>query len=236
VKPDTVSRALGRFKDMGDNRSTPTGAGLERRMARAHTGYSWVAEFHNGLLSGYGYCLTLVRGLVVADAVDRLGGEDTGEARDLEGLVDHAFDTQTSSDFRSTSAGLSEVDGWALIFEPNGFLGVNPTVAQRLATDSLLVSHFRNVNAHGRFSWWERGEPQLVFDPLFPSQRDGPRADDAVPILIAAGFEVEDRPDRPLDGTLAATFAFAERLTGVVVTADLLATTLYTVVQAPMPR
>lgn len=71
---------------------------------------------------------------------------------------------------------------------------------------------------------------------MFPSRREGPRADDVVPMLLAAGFKVEDQPNRPLDGTLAATFAFAERLTGVVVTADLLATTGYTVVQAPMPH
>jgi Family of unknown function (DUF6461) len=135
----------------------------------------------------------------------------------------------------STSAGLSNVNGWALIFESNGFLGVTPTVAERLASDGLLVSHFRNVNAHGRFSWWERGKPQLEFDPLFPSQRDGPQAEDAVPMLLAAGFEVEDRPGRPLDGTLAATFAFAERLTGVAVTADLLTRAPYAVVRTPMP-
>jgi hypothetical protein len=205
-------------------------------MATARADYSWVAAFHHGLLSASGYCLTLVRGIAVADAVERLGGEDTGAIQDLEGLVDYVFDTQTSSDFRSTSAGLSEADGWTLIFEPNGFLGVTPTVAERLASDGLLVSHFRNVNAHGRFLWWEEGAPQLEFDPLFPYQRDGPRAEVAVPMLLAAGFEVQDRPGRRLDGTLAATFAFAERLTGVVVTADLLTTIPYTVVQAPMPR
>jgi hypothetical protein len=205
-------------------------------MPSAHADYLWVAEFHNGLLSQVGYCLSLVRGIPIADAVERLGGEDVGDIRDLTGLVDHAFDTQSSSDFQATSAGVIEVDGWALIFEPNGFLGVTPTVAERLARDTLLVSHSRNVNAHGRFTWWERGERQLEFDPLFSYERHGPRANDAVPMLVAAGFEVAHQPGRPLDGTLPATFALADRLTDVAVTADLLTTTGYTVVQAPLPR
>ncbi|HET6949441.1 MAG TPA: DUF6461 domain-containing protein, partial [Acidimicrobiales bacterium] len=72
-------------------------------------------------------------------------------------------------------------------------------------------AHFRNVNHDGRFSWWEEGESQLEFDPLFPSRREGSRADEAVPTLLAAGFEVDDRPNRRLNGTLAATFALAER-------------------------
>ena len=164
-------------------------------MATAHSDYSWVTEFHNGLLSISGYCLTLVSGTTVADAIARLGGEDTGEIQDLEGLVDNAFETQSSSGFRSTSAGLCRVSGWTLVFEPNGFLGVTPTVAERLASDGVLVSHFRNVNAHGQFAWWERGEPQLKFDPLLPSQRHGPQAQEMVATLRAAGSRWKTRQD-----------------------------------------
>ena len=40
-------------------------------------------ELHDRLLSVSGYCLTLLRGIAVADAIERLGGNDTGEIRDL---------------------------------------------------------------------------------------------------------------------------------------------------------
>jgi hypothetical protein len=108
------------------------------------------------------------------------------------------------------------------MFEDNGFIGVTLEVMEPVSAGTEVVSHFRNVNALSAFLWLEDGRRALSFDPLFPRERQGTKAAEIEPELVAAGFDMSDGSDRDLSPTTTATFALAERISGVPVTAELL--------------
>jgi Family of unknown function (DUF6461) len=200
--------------------------------------YGWVSGFRNGLMN-VGYCLTLVEGVDELEAGVRLGATSMGEHVALDELMDRSLDIQIEAGFRSFGVGITTIEGWALLFEVNGFLGVNPTVASRLSSGTVLVSHHRNVNAVGRFVWWDRGALELGFDPLFPTQREGLQAETCGPQLTSAGFDLEPRDsfDAPMRfDPLASAFALCHAITGTGVTGEVLDSTIYDLVVAPIPR
>ena len=183
-----------------------------------------------------GYCLTLVDGIDAHEAGVRLGATSTGEHVGLDELTDRSFEIQTEAAFRSLGVGITSTDGWTLLLEINGWLGV---FASRLSAGCVLVSHYRNVNADGRFAWWDDGDLVLGFDPLFPTRREGSRAETCRPLLTGAGFDLEPRDsfDAPLRfNPLASAFALAHAITGIGVTDETLDSTTYELVVAPVPR
>ena len=123
---------------------------------------------------------------------------------------------------RQLLVAVRQLSGWALMFEDNGFIGVTEELMEPVSAGTEMVSHFRNVNALSTFLWLEDGGCALSFEPLFPRERQGTRATEIEPELVAAGFDMSDGSDRDLSQTTTATFALAERVTGIPVTEELL--------------
>jgi hypothetical protein len=237
LRPPEVNASGARRRE-----SLPLAERVARRMAACGVAataedYAWVPGFHNRLMT-VGYCLTLVEGIDAHEAGARLGAASTGERVGLDALADRSHDIQTESGFRRLAVGITATEGWALLLlEINGWLGVYPT--STLSSGCSLVSHYRNVNADGRFAWWHDGELVLGFDPLFPTDREGSRAETCGPQLTSAGFDLEPRDsfDAPMRfDPLASAFALCHAITGTGVTGEVLDSTTYELVIAPVPR
>jgi hypothetical protein len=121
------------------------------------------------------------------------------------------------------------------MIEPNGYLGTLDEVSAPLSQGSEVVSHFCNVNAADHFSWFVDGELRLRFEPLFPHARDGVDPDGAVDAMREAGFDLREAEDQGFAWTTEAAFAFAERLTGVRLTPELLAHAEFVCAKVPIP-
>ncbi|MGW1883651.1 DUF6461 domain-containing protein [Streptomyces sp. NPDC001970] len=185
------------------------------------------------------YCLTLVRGLAPEELLTRLGAADRGvRMTGTRGLVEAAHEAWDGGD--SQFVGVTTSQGWALMIEPNGYVGTLDEVLSPLSRGSELVSHFRNINAADYVNWFVDGELRLNFEPLFAYARYGADPDGSVEEMSAAGLDVRD-PQNQVDDddfalTTAATFAFAERLTGVRITPELLDGTEFLCGRVPIPR
>ncbi|MFE4512835.1 DUF6461 domain-containing protein [Kitasatospora sp. NPDC056783] len=225
------------------------------------TDYTWFAERYPVL--GEAYCLTQVQGISADELLHRFDalpgrevigldaviaawesfedGEDEGDEGDEEDEEDErdgeadggARDLFDSEDDRLLVA-VAELGGWALGVEPFGYLGTLDEVVPRLGEGTRLVSHFRNSMAVDHFHWWEHGTRRLHFEPLFPGRRDGSDAEaPGVPeLLTACGFEPETEA---YDLHTAATFALAERLTGVRLDPERLEAATFRIGYAPHP-
>lgn len=129
--------------------------------------------------------------------------------------------------------------GWSLGLEINGYLGVTPEVIVPLSAGTRVVAHYLN-SAVDRFYYLDDRDIRLYFEPLFPAERDGSQADALVGAMRKAGFQLGDDEDLGVgdaedDLPTAASFALAETLTGVRLTAELLedSSYLWGVVPAP---
>ncbi|WP_051300646.1 DUF6461 domain-containing protein [Actinomadura rifamycini] len=197
-------------------------------MAPTATDYQWISEYRE-LVEGY--CATLVRGITVQQFLQGLQAEPLGDLSGYEDLDQRT--TELFTEFRRNRAvgrryligatGVSgDQDEWVLGLERHGGLGVTDRLAAPLSRGTRLVSHFRNVNAVDRFHWYEDGEPRTRFEPIFATRREGSTPDELVEVMTEVGFDLPsgDEPDSSVH--TAATFALAERLTGVRLTPDLL--------------
>ncbi|HWD78252.1 MAG TPA: DUF6461 domain-containing protein [Kribbella sp.] len=196
--------------------------------------YSW---FQQTVVS-YAYCLTLVRGLDATEALRRIEGEPGQLVSGLPAFVDFAqrnFPWSGASDQRFC-VGATELQGWTLLLESNGFLGVTTEVIQPLSDGTRVVSHYRNVDAEDRFCWMEDGELRVRFEPLFPYHRDGSEPDSLVDVMLQVGFDLRDDEDRDYENHTEAAFALAEHLTGVKLTRETLESADYLCAKAPLRR
>jgi len=176
--------------------------------------YAWVADDSTGLIEAY--CLTLARGLEPAQFLARLGARPDIARSGLSQLFEPSWRLwrERSGDELLISVAAVPGDGgdWALAVEINGF----------------LVSHlWMEVNFANDFLWVEDGQVGLEFQPLSPAQRWGTTPDALLPDMTEAGFDLSDEDEDGDDKPIAATFALAERLTGVRVTPDLLENARY---------
>jgi hypothetical protein len=184
------------------------------------------------------YCMTFVRGLNPAEALRRIEGEPAERVTSLAAFSDFARENcpwSGRADQRF-AIGATELDGWTLLVEDNGFLGVTTDIIQPLSDGTRVVSHYRNVDAEDRFCWMEDGELRVRFEPLFPYHRDGSDPDSLVDAMLHFGFDLRDDEDRDFSNHTAATFALTEHLTGVKLTQDLLASADYLCARAPLTR
>nr|BFD94399.1 hypothetical protein KitaXyl93_57590 [Kitasatospora sp. Xyl93] len=206
------------------------------------TDYTWFDEHYPDL--GEAYCLTRVQGLTADELLRRFDALPGSDAVGL-GAVMARWDAYLDEEDEEAEAlfdlaedrllvAVTELDGWALAIEPNGYLGTLDTVIPRLGEGTRLVSHFRNVNAVDHFHWWEHGVRRLHFEPLFPTQRDGTDAEaPGVPeLLTACGFELETEA---YDLCGEAAFALAERLTDVRLGPERLEAATFRIGFAPRP-
>lgn len=182
--------------------------------------YLWLREAFPELSEAY--CVTLVRGVTPDELLDRFGV--TGDRESLygvEALVEPSFAQWSVHEGDVLFVGAAAVGDWAVAVEVNGYLGVTAELLDRLSAGTRLVSHFRNVNALHRFCLVDDGEIRLDFDALFAWDRGGTDPDAYADLMRAAGLPMEK--DGELGNPGAAAFALAEAITGVRLTAQLLA-------------
>ncbi|GAA4927034.1 DUF6461 domain-containing protein [Streptomyces coeruleoprunus] len=181
--------------------------------------YRWLDDHCPELIEAY--CLTLVRALSPADVLDRLRARRESTVTGVAALVGAAGEAWEANGAERHFVGVCELDGWAMVVEPNGYLGSLDEISAPLSKGTEVVTHFRNVNAVDHFSRYVDGELRLHFEPLFPYARDGADPDGAVALMRAVGFDLRQEGG-DIDATTEAAFALAERLTGVRLTPELM--------------
>ncbi|MGW4891895.1 DUF6461 domain-containing protein [Kitasatospora sp. NPDC004240] len=198
-------------------------------------GYDFLSEAH---------CVTMVEGITPEDLLRRFaavpGRRVTGlaavvAAHDLfEDGEDADVPVEVGDD--PLLVAVTELDGWAVAVEVNGYLGTIWELLPRLAEGTRMVSHYRNCNAVDSFHWWEHGRNRLHFEPLFPAQRDGEDAEaPGIPELLEhCGFDLREEGTTKNLHTEAA-FALAERLTDVRLTEERLGAADFRLGYAPRP-
>ncbi|MFF7563535.1 DUF6461 domain-containing protein [Streptomyces pseudovenezuelae] len=185
--------------------------------------YGWLKERHQLLLDAY--CLTLVRDLTPEELLRALGAEGRRRIVGVNALSGPSSEASGLGRF----VGAAPVDGWALMVEFNGYLGVTDELMRPLSRGRRVVSHFLNVNAVDRFRWYEDGDLRLGFQPLFADERYGSRPDELLAEMRESGFDLTERDedgdyDDYYESLTGASFALAHRLTGIRVTPELFAT------------
>lgn len=198
--------------------------------------YAWFSEQFPELAGAY--CLTLVRGLPPAAVLSRLGARPEPGVVTLAEMFEPSmrlWDAEAPDSGSRSLIGVTAVPGgdYALGIEPTGFLGVTEEAAVPLSAGTMLVSHYRNFNAGGSFLWIEDGDIRLRFDPLDPAWRDGSSPDAVVTVMRQVGFDLDE--DGETEQPAEASFALAEYLTGVRVTAGFLNDSTYQCGIAPIP-
>ncbi|XVQ10643.1 DUF6461 domain-containing protein [Spirillospora sp. CA-255316] len=193
-------------------------------MVSTATDYEWINDFSD-LASAY--CAVLVRGVTVQDFLRGMRARPQGDVSgyaELERRTKEVWDEHADNQYLIGATTVPGDQGeWVLGLESNGYLGSLPHLVGPLSSGTRLVSHFRNVNAHDIFLWYEDGTLRTYFEPLFPSERDGSTPDELAEVMAEVGFELE--PDEEViddTPTTEAAFALAAHLTGVHLTPELL--------------
>ncbi|WP_420901647.1 DUF6461 domain-containing protein [Mycobacteroides salmoniphilum] len=79
----------------------------------------------------------------------------TARLRGVDALYECDVEDWTGSgELSGELIGVAAIDeGWALIAEINGYLGVTERLVGPMSVGRTVVSHFRNINAAYRFHW-----------------------------------------------------------------------------------
>ncbi|NMM83033.1 hypothetical protein B2J88_01390 [Rhodococcus sp. SRB_17] len=131
--------------------------------------------------------------------------------------------------------GLLEYKSSVVMFEPNGALGINPTIMQPLSSGREIVCNYSGGHGVSHFYWFVDGSLRTSFEPLFADSREGTDPDALLSLMSEiGGFHLdspETEPDEYLDDE--ATFALCEAVTGIRVTDTLLLESTYVVADIP---
>lgn len=189
-------------------------------MSASAADYAWIAEPHPW--PTVAYCLTFVRRLAPVEVLDRLGAHDRVQVHGTRAIGESSYAAWENDRLGESFVAATQADGWSVIVEENGFIGVTSELMTPVSMGTATVGHFRNVNAVDQFLWIEDGHLILQFEPLFPHQRFGMRADDqeVVAEMEGVGFDLSDGDEPPFEHHTEAAFALAERITGVGVTLE----------------
>jgi hypothetical protein len=134
--------------------------------------------------------------------------------------------------------GVAHVGDWALLVEDGGTFGATDAEAQSLSRGTTLVSHYRGAGGRGRVLVLDDGSYRLDFDPATATKLSGRDVETLAPVVSAAGFGAARgmrwRSQNEYRAyCVAAAFAFAERVTGVAITEELLARLTYLLTSVP---
>lgn len=190
--------------------------------------YRWITEQHEDWMDAY--CVTYVQGIAPgellralgADAAERITG--VGRLRELT----MAYDLDDQRFF----VGVTSLGDWSVMVEHNGFLGATDEAVLPLSRGRTVVSHHRNANGLHRFCRFVDGTLRLDFDALFADCREGSHPDELLADMRECGFDLtgegggDDARGRGY-ATVDASFALAERITGIRVTPELLTSAPY---------
>ncbi|MFC9294566.1 DUF6461 domain-containing protein [Streptomyces sp. NPDC057011] len=120
---------------------------------------------------------------------------------------------------------------WTLALEFGGELGMRAGFMEAISAGTRAVSHSGNGGKPmDFFHWYEDGVLRTTFE--WAADRTGSTPDDLNAELRELGLNPDGDPDPGTD-TKAAVLALTERLTGVRVTADLLANSEYATAEVP---
>lgn len=194
--------------------------------------YSWFEAGGQSYL-GDPYCVTLVRRLSPAEFMARIGAQVQAPRTGWEALWDPSMGAM-GADPMMLFIGATTVPGsgadWVMAVELGGHLGITEEIILRLSAGTTLVSHY----GAGHFFWIEDRDLRLEFNPTEPAYREGSTPDALVDDMREVGLDISSDGDNT-QISRAAAFALAERLTGVRVTAQLLASATYTCGIVPAP-
>lgn len=211
--------------------------------------YRWVKE-EAWIQSAY--CITLISAIGPDDVLASLKARRTRPV--VRGAEEALFEGSELAEEQGLSGMDQQVvavatagDGWTLMIESNGYIGITDAAMASLTAGHEVVAHSQNVNGDNHFVWWYDGVKQVYFNPLTPAWdlvgpgaacQSSARAVARVTELIGdvGGIELDDPPPggrveyRHVEGA----FALAERLTGVAVTPHLLVDSTFTVTVVPL--
>ena len=182
--------------------------------------YAWWTPWRPGW-TDEGHCVTLVGDIAPADLIESLGAPAPVSVRGIDaftGLLAERWEAGFDTD-QAIIGVLDAGDGWSLITEFNGYLGVTERMMGPLCGARTIVAHFCNINAVRRMHWWRDGLLLVDVDLLFPTARFGAEPDALVDDLTGLGIPLTEDSDAIVALDLnAAGFALAERITGVACT------------------
>ena len=177
---------------------------------------SWRPEWAEG------YCVTLVGDMSPDALLAALGARAGGTVRGADGL-DHWVQEHAADGYNPDDAvvGVTALDGWALMTEVNGFVGVTERLMGPLAAGRTIVSTFCNVNAVRRLHWWHDARLLVDVDLLFPAEGFGGEPQALRDDLTALGVPVDGGDEVAQLDLDAVGFALAQRITGVACTPEM---------------
>ncbi|WP_350279619.1 DUF6461 domain-containing protein [Kribbella sp. HUAS MG21] len=193
--------------------------------------YSWFA----GSALDYGYCMTFVQGLTPGEVLQRIDGEVLERRTGLHAFIDFAdrsFPWPGREDRRSP-VGAVALDGWSMLLERNGFLGVSTGILDPLSVGTQVVSHYKNVDGEDRFCWMIDRDLRVKFEPFLADRRSGSDPDGLVDVMRQVGFDLRGLEERDASMRTGATFALTEHLTGLKITKDTLDAAEYLCAKVP---
>lgn len=184
-------------------------------MAATFRDYEWVDTIEWEPLDAY--CITLIQHHSVDHVIEALSGKPAGSAHGIDTLSELSF-AEWDSGVSECLIGLHPLDGWTLMLEINGYIGVRHEAIGSLSVGSHVVSHFRNVNRYDDFCYWVDGVRVMQFEPHASGWAD--TSPELLREIDRAGFEISGlNPRRPV---ASAAFALAENLTRIPLTPTML--------------
>lgn len=183
--------------------------------------YSWWREWRPAWAEAH--CVTLVSDAAALDVITALRADPVAHTYGIDELYELAVaEWPEAYDTSRALIGVAEVDdGWSLIAEINGFVGVTEGLVGPMSLGRTVVSHFRNINAVHSFHWWRDGQLLVDLDLLFPTERFGVDPDALVEDIRGVGIplDAQDEDLATIDLS-AAGFALAQRITQVACTPE----------------
>ncbi|MGF0313771.1 DUF6461 domain-containing protein [Rhodococcus sp. IEGM1428] len=198
--------------------------------------YLWVEEFD--FFTSDGYCLALVDASTTGDILTSLRvSDDRLSAVGAKAALRESYDLGVQHDADGVQVqpvAIANIgDGWTMLLQAPGFLGISDTAMSEIVMTHDVVSHGAD-----RFVWWSGGVKKISFEPLLPqsdllgvlADRQPPESRAHIVALISevGGIDLDETPGREFHH-VAGSFALAERLTGVRITSNLLETSRFTV-------
>ena len=219
-------------------------------MATTYRDYLWFEDDDFVGWRADGHVIGLIRDATadgVLNALDAYSRRPRGVG--LQGFVNRSIEFEIlglvppMSQVVQTVGVADIVDGWVLLIQHKSeFLGVTDDLYRPVIDNHEVVSHFRNIEADTRFVWWRDGQQQISFEPGSPTwDLDRARATPTTGSTTVfdlmsevGGFPLEETDEpRTEFFHIEASFALAERLTGIAVSKELLQTAEFTVALVP---
>ncbi|MFD9144686.1 DUF6461 domain-containing protein [[Kitasatospora] papulosa] len=170
--------------------------------------------------------MTYMKGRTPCEFLARLGVTRYPDQEGLRGLSSTRWTDPLDIEDHWQFIGATQVLGrdgpWSLAVELNGWIGDSSKYMEPVPAATRALSHYQNASGRTSFNWWTDSELRTTFE--WPRKRRGSTPGDLVEVMQRVGFDLSlqgqevGQPGR---------LALAEELSGVRVTAELLANSSY---------